>query len=416
MAIRWDEFPHQRIRLEIYARLGRNDVARSSEDSLRHILLRRLPSLRTEDHQRYIELEARSLVEHLRSTRDAYREFVESQGCRPVLEAQWVVLCFAVLPTAISILRQRVIDYAKLTRVLGRDLSLLFGVVSRSCYRDSGEGIALLGMPDLEDKTPATDEELGSLGRCVDGDGLLIFEDIREEGGAVFRLHGGGPFSVDDYRSILTSFELAGLRIGVNVPEWIEMRERLWHLRAPWTEGLCDLFTSVQEELMSQWRALPPDSLVHEFKLSQQASEFRSIVVPARERTPAEEAVRESLNAPSNPRKRKPGRRPRVPVEFVVCAGALWRKAISSAGNNVPDVQLREIAVALDEAGHFPPAEYLEGKCAQEIKYFNSRNSNSKVGPVLTWSELVSRGDKDHVRGMRKLLSRCSRRHLLSGN
>jgi hypothetical protein len=83
MAIRWDQFPHQRLRLEIYARLARNHVARSSEDSLRHILRGRLQSHDTGDHRRYIEQEARELVEHLRTTRDVYRKFIESQGCRP---------------------------------------------------------------------------------------------------------------------------------------------------------------------------------------------------------------------------------------------------------------------------------------------------------------------------------------------
>src|SRR3982074_799955 len=39
-----------------------------------------------------------------------------------------------------------------------------------------------------------------------------------------------------------------------------------------------------------------------------------------------------------------PGRKPKVPEEFVAYAGALWGKAISRAGNNVPDDQLREIA------------------------------------------------------------------------
>jgi hypothetical protein len=152
MAIRWDEFPHKRIRWEIYARLARNNVARSNEDSLRRLLLRRLPSLDTEDHRRYIELEARSLVEHLRVTRDVYREFVESQGCRPVLEAQWVVLRFAVFPTAISILRGKVTEYAKLTKVPGRDLSLLFGVVTRTCRETPSEGFALLRPPILRTK------------------------------------------------------------------------------------------------------------------------------------------------------------------------------------------------------------------------------------------------------------------------
>src|SRR6266567_8947466 len=53
MAIRWDEFPHNEIRLRIYARLGQNAVGRSAEDSLRHILRRRLSSLDPEDHRRF---------------------------------------------------------------------------------------------------------------------------------------------------------------------------------------------------------------------------------------------------------------------------------------------------------------------------------------------------------------------------
>src|SRR5207248_125449 len=68
MAIRWDQFPHERILLQIYSRLARNDVARSSEDSLRRILQRRLPSRNADDHRRFIEIEARTLVEHLRCT------------------------------------------------------------------------------------------------------------------------------------------------------------------------------------------------------------------------------------------------------------------------------------------------------------------------------------------------------------
>jgi hypothetical protein len=72
MAIRWNEFPHGDIRLGIYARLRRNAVERSAEDSSRHILRRRLPSSNAEDHRRFIELEARSLIEHLRCTRDVY--------------------------------------------------------------------------------------------------------------------------------------------------------------------------------------------------------------------------------------------------------------------------------------------------------------------------------------------------------
>jgi hypothetical protein len=98
----------------------------------------------------------------------------------------------------------------------------------------------------------------------------------------------------------------------------------------------------------------------------------------------------------------------------------LWRNAISDSCPQASADQLRQIASALDAAGHLPPAAYLEGKYAQEVKAFNSRNSKSKIGPVKTWSQLISLGDKDHLRGMRRLLSRCAKkladRHPLSGN
>jgi hypothetical protein len=118
--------------------------------------------------------------------------------------------------------------------------------------------------------------------------------------------------------------------------------------------------------------------------------------------------------------RRKRGRSPKLDQSFVVSAGTLWRKAISGSYAHVSDDQLREIASALDAAGHLPPTAHLEGKYARELKAFNSRNSKSKTGPVKTWSQLISLGDKDHLRGMRRLLSRCAERlengHPLSGN
>lgn len=194
MAVRWDEFPHDEIRLKIYARLSQNAVGRSAEDSLCHILRRRLSALNPEDHRRFIELEAQNLVEHLRCTRDVYREFVEKHNCRPVLETQWVVLRLAVSPTAIALLREQVINYAKLTRIPGRDLSILFGILTRTCYQDveGGGGMKLVKAPDLEDDTAATDDELESLGELVNEDSLVWFRDIRE-GGSVGRPFGGVP-------------------------------------------------------------------------------------------------------------------------------------------------------------------------------------------------------------------------------
>jgi hypothetical protein len=428
MAIRWDDFPHQEIRLRIYARLSHNAMGRSAEDSRRHVLRRRLASLDSEVHQRFVELEAWSLVEHLRCTRDVYREFVESKGCRLILEAQWVVLRCAVFPTAIAILRQRVIEYAKLSRVPGRDLSLLFGILTRTCYESAGNGIGLMLMrpPDLDDETAATDDELESLARLVHEDSLLWFRDIRD-GGAVGQPFGGGPFSTDDQITIHNSWALCALRAEITLPEWLTLRKKVWRSRAPWTEGLCSLFGAVQEELLSQWRALPSDSLVHELEPSEQVSEFQSIVVPARGRTTRgirtgmpRQSAEETPGASGSPKKKKTGREARLPEEFVVYAGKLWRKAISGANNNVKHEQLRAIAVALDEASQLPPAAFLEGKYAQDVKDFNSRNSNSKIGPIRTWCELVSHGDKEHLRGMRRLLSRCAEKlndnRTLSGN
>ena len=285
MAIRWDEFPHDEIRLRIYARLDQNAAERSAEDSLRHILQRRLPALDAEDHRRFVELEARDLVEHLRCTRDVYRDFVENQNCRPILEAQWVVLRFAVFPTAIALLREQVVNYAKLTRIPGRDLSILFGILTRTCYQNTGQGIALLRAPDLDDDTAATDSELQSLGKLVNEDTLLWFCDIRE-GGGVGQPFGGGPFAIDDPLAIRNSFGLCALREQIALPDWVALRAG-WHQNVPWTVGLSSLFGSGQEELLSQWRRLPADRMAHQLKLLEKTADFKAVVVPPDTRLPS---------------------------------------------------------------------------------------------------------------------------------
>jgi len=285
MAIRWDEFPHHEIRLKIYARLGHNAAGRSAEDSLRHILQRRLASLDAEDHRRFIELEARNLVEHLRCTRDLYREFVEKHNCRPILEAHWVVLRCAVFPTAVALLRGQVIEYAKLTGIPGRDLSVLFGILTRTCYQNCGNGIALVCAPDLDDDTAATDKELQFLGGLVNEDSLLWFRDIRD-GGAVGHPLGGGPFATDDALAIRNSFALCGLRHQMTLPTWLAFRDKWWHECIPWSDGLRNLFGSVQEELLSQWHALPLESLAHELALKEETSGFERIIVPAKTQLP----------------------------------------------------------------------------------------------------------------------------------
>lgn len=115
----------------------------------------------------------------------------------------------------------------------------------------------------------------------------------------------------------------------------------------------------------------------------------------------------QSVPAIGNKNRTKPGPRPIRSESFVVCAGTMWRKAISDA-RRVSRAQLAHIASKLDAAKHLPPADYLEDRYAQEVKAFNSRHSRSTGGPLITWSLLVANGDKDHLQGMRRLLSRCA--------
>jgi hypothetical protein len=105
---------------------------------------------------------------------------------------------------------------------------------------------------------------------------------------------------------------------------------------------------------------------------------------------------------------RNPGGRPtRFPPEFVIKAGTLWREA-QDKNDNVSDEALAQIGVEMDKTPYTPPAEYLEPKAAAQVKRFNSDHSHSRVGPIMNWSKLVATADKDLLRGMRKLFSRCA--------
>src|SRR5438876_6490546 len=72
------------------------------------------------------------------------------------------------------------------------------------------------------------------------------------------------------------------------------------------------------------------------------------VLAEAKRQLPAGEhrqAVHVSTTAP---KRRKPGRSPKLPEAFVVCAGTLWRGAISDSHTKVSSDQLRQIASALD--------------------------------------------------------------------
>ena len=284
MAIRWIDFPHKEIFADIHSRLNQNAVDHSADDSLQHILRRRLYSLVPEDHRKFIELESRRIVERLRCTRDAYRAFTNSQGCTPAAEAYWVILRFAVLPTAIDTLRRSVFDYVKHSRVPAADLSLLFGIATRPCHHPNLRGDH--GQLNPDDRTPANDEEIERLAGKVIEHTLLLVEDK-----GVWRPLGGGPFAVDDSDGIHHSWNLCAMREGLTIPDWIPIRKSLWNLCRPWTEGLTALFGCVQDEVFSHWMTLPPDGLAWEVKWKSERANYRSVAVPEQAKDISEDAI-----------------------------------------------------------------------------------------------------------------------------
>lgn len=123
--------------------------------------------------------------------------------------------------------------------------------------------------------------------------------------------------------------------------------------------------------------------------------------------------ARRPSNQSEETKSHKPGKAKDRPQEFTVLACELWLKARKTLPRRarVSEGQLSEIARTLDEHRLVPPSKYLEKKCADELKAYNSKHSTStsKVGgPIQTWEELVQRGDKDHLRCMRRILSRCA--------
>jgi hypothetical protein len=273
VAIHWKDFPHKEILSDIHSRLNQNSVERSADDSLQHILRRRLRFLVPAEHAQFIQLESRRIFERLRCTRDAYRAFTDAHGCSPASEAYWVILRFAVLPTAIATLKQSVADYVGLTRVAGADLSLVFGIPTEACHLPRLDRKP--GRFDLDDRTPATYTEIQGLAALVNEDTLLWLEDHR-----VGHPYGDGPFAPDDTFSTTNSWVLCGMPGQVTLTDWMPDRQKLWRARAPWTEGLMTLFTCVRDELMSQCFALSPDGEVQERRRNRQPSEFESVTVP----------------------------------------------------------------------------------------------------------------------------------------
>lgn len=115
--------------------------------------------------------------------------------------------------------------------------------------------------------------------------------------------------------------------------------------------------------------------------------------------------ARRSVGKPAAPvRKGRPAKRD---GGFAIRAGRLWHDAKGTSSRVSIDA-LEHIAAELDRHGFVPPANYLEKTDAEKIMLYNRNHSNSKQGPITSWADLVRIGDKDHLRGMRRLLYRCA--------
>lgn len=165
------------------------------------------------------------------------------------------------------------------------------------------------------------------------------------------------------------------------------------------------------DRLANRWqRKLEGEAVAAEYGAVKQSG-FAGSIAGSGEHAELEDSlgIAESPSRPISEEPRKCGRASVRPDRFVGVAGSLWLAARQKNGSaKVSNGQLREIASNLDENQFVPPARYLESDCAMKLKAFNSKNSNSKTGPIMTWSQLVTFADKDHVRGMRRLLSRCA--------
>jgi hypothetical protein len=210
-------------------------------------------------------------------------------------------------------------------------------------------------------------------------------------------------------------------------------------------DDLAEILSSVPEveraslqlltvELVARWllrkgRAVGPDgNIVVGVRTLEEAQKIVSgwvNEIAVRRRT----GKAQNLAGTSTPTKSHVGRPQRLTSDFVLFAGTLWLKAKrrhtglrkAKVLQKVTDAELLAIALSLDKKDYVPPSNYLEKHAADELRTYNSRNSNSKTGAIKTWSQLVSLGDKNHLRGMRRLLSRCARKsapssHALSGN
>ena len=151
------------------------------------------------------------------------------------------------------------------------------------------------------------------------------------------------------------------------------------------------------------------DSDTRERVARERAAQLRSTVMPAEHPFFSQfgGAAARNEDKPQAPQLSKPGRKQLLLPEFVRFAGELWKQK-QSATSRVSINDLLWIAQQLDTRGYKPPADYLEKTAARDLKNNNSKNAHSKAGPILSWSDLVAKGDRNWNRAMRRVLCRCA--------
>jgi hypothetical protein len=233
--------------------LGAREAA--SEDSIKHVLRRRLPKLDPTEHLRFVEIECQRVVETLRVIRDEYRAYLQQEGCKPISEMYWVVFRFAVIPYAVKVLRAAASDYVVSSQVGTKEWQTLYGY--------SWAGIGTLGDESrIKERVQSVQEVMAS----------LIREDTFQE------VLTGGPFGRDGQVRLGRLRPAAEFRLGeMTLVETIKMRQELWDTCYPWTEGLARLFDAGQEELFLQQNTLSHEGRTAEAEFLS-LTEFEKIV------------------------------------------------------------------------------------------------------------------------------------------
>jgi hypothetical protein len=242
--IRWDEILHREIYARALENMSLGSRTRASEDSLKHVLKRRLYRLDPADHLRYVELECARIVETLRMVRDEYRVYLEERGCAPLAEMYWVVLRCGVMDWAVILLRSAAFKYIGHCHLKTEIWDRLFNVLGpfSHWFPNEGESTPIPSIVKSDEGLIRTIKALLPQG---------VFDLVRT----------GGPFGRD------AQYDLA---MGVPEPTFVlgqetfldavRRRQALWDNGYPWTEGLARMFDAAQEEISSQWEALGKDA------------------------------------------------------------------------------------------------------------------------------------------------------------